>query len=154
MYKLTKDGYIAIKEEYDIVDKNFHYLAFAYHFGGYDPLNEYVTKINPSVSNDEQPIFETLLKKQEVCTLYPMLNLTLYPFKNINDGNFEPDLKNIDKHFADILKINDEVYKAEKMYVHFGQGLTNFNQELVFQKLRELLNKSKYLKDIYFEFLL
>ncbi len=162
MYELTKDSVIDLRDEerkaifehvYDKPDKNYHYLAFDRQFGGYSPLNVYVTNHDASIMRNEKDIFEKLLAKREVCSLYPKLNLTLYPLTKLDGSEYEIDLENIDKHFEDILELNDKVYKTKYLFVNFGHGASNFNQELIFEKLRGLLEKSKMLKGIYIEFL-
>ena len=163
MYELTKDGVLYLSDEeakavfdrvYHKADKNYHYLAFDTQFGGYTPLNVFVTNNNPSIMEHEEAIFKSLLAKKEVCSLYPKLNLTLYPLTKLTDSGYEIDMNGIDKHFADILELNDNTYKTKYLFVNFGQGASNFDQELVLMKLRQLLEKSKLLKKIYIEFLI
>ena len=68
MYELTKDSVIDLRDEerkaifervYEKPDKNYHYLAFDRQFGGYSPLNVYVTNHDASIMRDEKDIFET-----------------------------------------------------------------------------------------------
>ena len=160
MYKLTKDDVIELNDVegkaifdsvYNKPDKNYHYLAFDRQLGGYNPLNVYVTNRDNSVMKDEKDIFESLLVKREICSLYPRLNLSLYPLTKLNGSEYEIDLDNIDKHFQDILELNDKVYKTKYLFVYFGHGASNFNKDLVLTKLRELLEKSKVLENIYIE---
>ena len=162
MYELTKDNIITLNEEEDkavfeeVYNKpanDYHYLAFDRQLGGYCPLNVYVTSHDASIMKDEKAIFEKLLTKREVCSLYPRLRLTLYPLTKLDGPEYEIDLENIDKHFADILELNDKVYKTKYLFVNFGHGASNFNKELIVAKLRELLDKSKLLEKIYLEFL-
>lgn len=162
MYRLTNDDLVVLSEEesrklFEIVhskeSKDFHYLAFDRQLSGYSPLNVYIHSNNKEVLNDERDIINSLLKRKEVCSLYPKLNLSLYPMTKLNGCDYEIDLDNIDKHFADILKLNDDVYKTKYMWVDFGHGANNFDQELVLKHLRNLLQKSKILEDIYIEFL-
>lgn len=162
MYRLTKYGCVSLDETeakklhnliFDKADKNYHYLAFDRQFGGYSPLNVFIMENQPEMLKEEQNVFETLLAKKEVCSLYPKLNLTLYPLIKLEGTNYELDLENIDKHFGDILELNDRVYKTKYLFVDFGHGADNFNQELILDKLRELFNKSNILEDIFIEFL-
>lgn len=162
MYELTKSGVVALNEAehnsvfsdvYDKGDKNYHYLAFDRQFGGYCPLNVYVSKHEPSLLKREKAVFTMLLAKREACSFYPKLNLTLYPLTKLEGPDYEIDLANVDKHFADILELNDKVYKTKYLFVNFGHGASNFDQDLILGKLGELLKKSKVLEKIYIEFL-
>ena len=83
--------------------------------------------------------------------MYPKLKLTLYPLSKINDSSYSIDLDGIDKHFADILELNDKVYKSKFLLVNFGHLPDNFNQELLVTKIIELLEKSLILEEVYFE---
>ncbi len=163
MYKLTKYELIHLSNDerdrifdrvYNKKDNNYHYLAFERQLGGYSPIHTFISNRDESIMRNEKDIFETLLAKREVCSLYPRLNLTLYPVTKIENSEYEIDLENIDKHFADILELNDEKYKTKFLFVNFGQGATNFNQKLIIKKLRELYKKSKILQAIYIEYLM
>ena len=162
MYELTKNGVAALNESesktvdhhvYEEDDKNYHYLAFDRQFGGFSPLNCYVNKHEPSLLKKEKAVFTTLLAKREACSFYPTLNLTLYPLTKLEGADYEIDLANVNKHFADILELNDKVYKTKYLFVNFGHGASNFDQGLILGKLGELLKKSKVLEKIYIEFL-
>ena len=94
---------------------------------------------------------EILLDNRQVMSIYPLENLTLYPIIKINDVEYEIEFYNIDKHFRDIASINDELYKTPYLFVDFGHGANNFNEELILNKLRELFSTCKILKEIYLE---
>ena len=162
MYRLTDNDVVYLddsefKKIHDAVyvrnDSNYHYLAFDRQLGGYSPLNVYVTNADASIMNDEEDIIKSLLARREICSLYPRLKLSLYPLTRLEGSEYDLDLENIDKHFADILKLNDEVYKTKYMFVNFGHGASNYNKELLLKHLRELKKKSKILEEIYIEIL-
>ena len=64
-------------------DKSLHFLALDKTFEGFSPLNSFVGNY-PDIKEKEQEIFNSLIEKQEVCSLYPRLNLTLYPIRIID----------------------------------------------------------------------
>ena len=162
MYKLTENGVIELSDAenknvsddiYAKKNKDYHCLAFDKQLSGYTPLNTYIVSNNPDVLKDEEGIITSLLERKEVCSLYPKLNLSLYPITKLEGDKFEIDLDNIEKHFADILKLNYEVYKTKYLWVSFGQDVKNFDQGLFLKHLRRLLKESKLLKDIYINYL-
>ena len=150
MRKLTLNSYEKLNKKetdkiYDLVyenhDKNFHYLAFDRQLTGYSYLGTFVMK-NADLVNNEDQIMKSLLERKEVCSLYPITTTGLY-------GEYELILDNIDKHFEDILKLNDEVYKTKYLFVDFGHGAENYDEELLINKIKELLKKSKLLEAAY-----
>ncbi len=134
---------------YEKHDENFHYLAFDRQLTGYSYLGTFVMK-NADLVNSEDQIMKSLLERKEVCSLYPKEKLTLYPITPTGlYGKYELILDNINKHFEDILKLNDEVYKTKYLFVDFGHGAENFDEGLIVQKLKDLLVKSNILETIY-----
>ena len=135
---------------YEKHDKDFHYLAFDRQLTGFSSLGSFVMK-NEELVKNEGLIMKSLFEKKEVCSLYPKEKLTLYPTQIADDlyGRYELVLDNIDKYFEDILKLNDEVYKTKYLFVDFGHGAENFDEELIVQKLKDLLVKSNILETIY-----
>ena len=162
MYKLKEGAVVALSDDaskavfdsmYDKSNKDYHYLAFDRQLSGFCPIDCFVRNQDASVREEEEKIFDMLLAKREVCSLYPRLNLTLYPLTKREGPDYEIDLGNIDKHFKDILELNDKVYKTEYLVADFGHGASNFDQDLILKKLNELLKKSKLLKEVYIEYL-
>ena len=159
MRRLTLTGVETLNEEdskrifdevYKDHNKNYHYLAFDRQLTGFSPLGTFV-KDNELIVKNESKIMELLLDNRQVMSLYPLENLTLYPIIKINDVEYEIEFYNADKHFRDIASINDELYKTPYLFVDFGHGANNFNEELILNKLRELLSNCKILKEIYLE---
>ncbi|MBP5574145.1 MAG: hypothetical protein J6X50_00115 [Bacilli bacterium] len=129
-------------------DKNFHYLAFDRQLHGFSPLGSFLGDARDILAK-EQEIMDSLIEKQEVCSLYPRVLLTLYPIRRIDYERYELELNNISKHFTDILELNDQVYKTKYLFVDFGHGAANFDQDLLYEMLRNLLRKSNLLEAIY-----
>lgn len=159
MRKITKNGIEKLsKEENDRIFKlvyeehsdDFHYLAFDRQIGGFNPLAVY-TGNYPAICERGDEIVAALVEKQEVESLYPVAKLSLYPVTRIDGPEYSLDMVNYEKHFADILNLNDTVYKTKNLIVYFGHGADNFNESLVIQQLSELLSKSKMLEAIYIE---
>lgn len=158
MRKLTLNSYEKLNKKetaritdlvYEKHDKDFHYLAFDRQLTGYSYLGTFVMK-NADLVNNEDQIMKSLLERKEVCSLYPKEKLTLYPVTPTGlYGEYELILDNIDKHFEDILKLNDEVYKTKYLFVDFGHGAENYDEELLINKIKELLRKSKLLEAAY-----
>ena len=117
---------------------------------GFSPLGSFLGDAR-DILEKEQEIMDSLIEKQEVCSLYPRVNLTLFPIRRIDYERYELELNNISKHFTDILKLNDKVYKTKYLFVDFGHGASNFDQDLLFEMLRNLLRKSDFLEAIYIE---
>ena len=134
------------------VDKNYHYLAFDRQLYGFCTIDGYVTINNPSLKEETEDIFKGLLARREVCSLFKRnINLTLYPLIERNLPDYKIDLENIDKHFEDILELNDEKYETKYLFVDFGHGASNLDKKLILTKLNWLLENSKGLKKIYIE---
>ena len=156
MKKITKDGLIELTVDqgakiHELIlshNKDYHYLAFDRQLGGFSPLGAFLLDDGDI---PEREVINSIIESQEVCSLYPRLKLTLYPFTKLDDGEYNIDLTNIDKHFEDILYLNDKVYKTHHLYVDCGHGPQNFDEQLLIEKLFKLLEKSHLLEDIYFE---
>ena len=131
-------------------DDDYHYLAFDRQLSGFSPLGTYLLDY-PDIREKENEIMAALLERQEVESLYPVAKLSLYPVTRIAGSEYSLDMANYEKHFADILQLNDSVYKTKYLYVDFGHGADNFDEPLVIQQLSELLSKSSVLKAIYIE---
>ena len=156
---ITKNGIENLsKEENDRIFKlvyedhsdDFHYLAFDRQLGGFNPLAAYVEKY-PAIYEREDEIIAALVEKKEVESLYPVAKVSLYPVTQIDGPKYSLDMANYEKHFSDILKLNDTVYKTKNLIVYFGHGAENFDETLVIQQLSELLSKSNLLEAIYIE---
>lgn len=130
--------------------KDVHYLAFDRQLTGFSPLGSFLTK-NEKIRENENKIMEIFLEKKEVCSLYPLEFLTLFPIELLNNNEYRIIYDNIDKDFKDILELNDKTYKTKYLYVDFGHGANNFDEELLFKYLRKLLEMSKILEAIYIE---
>ena len=128
----------------------FHYLAFDRQLSGFSPLGTYIQNY-PELKEKEGEIIAALIDHQEVESLYPVAKLSLYPVTQIDGAQYYLDMVNYEKHFADILELNDNVYKTQHLVVDFGHGAENFDEALVIQQLRELLSKSQILEDVYLE---
>ena len=159
MRRITLNGIeVLSNEESDRIRKllctehsdDFHYLAFDRQLGGFNPLAAYVGNY-PAICERGDEIMAALVEKQEVESLYPVAKLSLYPVTKIDGPEYSLDMANYEKHFADILKLNDTVYKTKYIYVYFGHGAENFDESLLIQKLSELLPKSNTLEAIYIE---
>lgn len=159
MRKITKTGIENLSKEenerifkfvYDEHSSDFHYLAFDRQLGGFNPLAVYIGKY-PAICEKTDEILAALLEKQEVESLYPVAKLSLYPVTRIDGADYSIDIANYEKHFADILKLNDTVYKTKNLIVYFGHGADNFDEDLVIQQLRDMLSKSNILEAIYIE---
>lgn len=155
--ELTKNGLIHLSEAEEeavfnrmSVDRDYHYLSFNLDIG-FNWAGTYALKCNPSFREDEKnAVIKELIAKREVRSLRDYhINMTIYPITKNEDSEDEIDLENIDKHFDDILKLNDNVYKTKYLIVDCDSGYVHFDQEPVLRKLRELLEKSKILKKIY-----
>lgn len=135
---------------YEKHDKDFHYLAFDRQLTGFSSLGTFVMN-NEELVKNEDLIMKSLFEKKEVCSLYPKEKLTLYPTQIGDDlyGRYELVLDNIDKHFEDILKLNDNVYKTKYLFVDFGHGAENYDEKLLITKIKELLKKSELLEAVY-----
>ena len=159
MRKISKNGIEDLSTEesqriFDLVFNghcdDFHYLAFDKQLAGFSPLGTYISNY-PTISEKESEIIAALVERKEVESLYPAAKLSLYPVTQIDDPKYYLDMVNYEKHFADILKLNDTVYKTKNLFVDFGHGAENFDETLVIQQLRELLSKSTILENIYLE---
>ena len=159
MRRITKNGIEDLNHEegqriFDLVysenSDDFHYLAFDRQLSGFSPLGSYILNY-PALKEKENEIITALLERQEVESLYPIAKLSLYPVTQINDTKYYLDMENYKKHFADILELNDNVYKTKHLFVDFGHGAENFDEALVIQQLRELLSKSSILDVVYLE---
>lgn len=159
MRKIAKNGIEVLSNEeneriHNLVYKehsdDFHYLAFDRQLGGFNPLAVFIGDY-PDICKRGDEIMAALLEKQEVESLYPVAKLSLYPVTKIDGPDYSLDMANYEKHFADILELNDTVYKTKNLIVYFGHGADNFDESLVTQQLKELLSKSKILEAIYIE---
>jgi hypothetical protein len=159
MRKITNNGIeVLSKEENDRILKlvyeehcdDFHYLAFDRQLEGFNPLAVYIGNY-PAIIERKDEIMAALVEKQEVESLYPVAKLSLYPVTRIDGPEYSLDMANYEKHFADILKLNDNVYKTKNLIVYFGHGADNFDESLVIQQLSEMLSKSKMLEAVYIE---
>ncbi len=159
MRKITKNGIEVLSEEendrifnmvYEEHSDDFHYLAFDRQLGGFNPLAVFIGKY-PDIYTRGDEIMAALLEKQEVESLYPVAKLSLYPVTKIDGPDYSLDMTNYEKHFADILKLNDTVYKTKNLFVYFGHGADNFDESFVIEQLSELLSKSKILEAVYIE---
>jgi len=167
MIEITKDNIIKLDEvESSKVealvknwDGNVHYLLFDKQLYGFSPVSCYLGAApeekkdyiynNIICKNDE--IFDSIIERKEVCSLYePKGNITLslYPIRFTEKG-YEILLEKVDGCFNGILELNDDYYKTSVMFVDFGHGADNMDKDMIINKLRELLNKSKVLKNIY-----
>ncbi len=162
MRKLTENGIIEAENKAPFTheyikshNKDLHYLAFDRQLSGFSPLGYFFYE-NEDIRSNEKEIIDALIAKKEVCSLYPKAVLTLYPIEKVEEGNgYNIVLENIEKHFADILYLNDEVYKTKYMFVDFGHGANNLqntdNYNLVLESLRKLKQKSKILQEIFID---
>lgn len=159
MRQITKNGIDDLSNEenqriFDLVynehSDDFHYLAFDRQLSGFSPLGTYILNF-PDLREKEHEIISALLDRQEVESLYPVAKLSLYPVTQIDGSKYYLDMTNYEKHFADILELNDNVYKTKNLFVDFGHGAENFDEALVIQQLRELISKSKLLEAVYLE---
>lgn len=159
MEKVTLNGVEQISEQeaatmralINAHSKDVHYLAFARQLYGFSPLNAWI-KDNDVIMDKQQEIINKLLEKKEVCSLYPSERLSLYPIEMDDSANgYHIDLSNSDKNFADILEINDNIYKSKYLVVDFDhlEFIKKDDFETVITSLQDLLKKSKKLKDIY-----
>ena len=92
-----------------------------------------------------------MLDRKEVESLYPRAKISLYPVTKIDGPQYYLDMDNCEKHFADVLQLNDTVYKTKYIYVYFGHGAENFDESFLIQRLSELLPKSNTLEAVYIE---
>ena len=159
MRKITMSGIETLSDAenqriFDLVyngnNGDFHYLAFDRQLAGFSPLGTYISNY-PSIKEKENEIIAALINRNEVESLYPDAKLSLYPVTQIEGSQYSLDMANYEKHFSDILELNDTVYKTKNLFVYFGHGAENFNEDLVIQQLRELLSKSTILENIYLE---
>lgn len=139
------------KELFDLIynqhSPRVHYLAFDRQLFGYSPLGCYLMDYVDIMNNNDR-VFADLQARAEVCSFYPRLPLSLYPVR-LERNDYYIDLANIDRHFADILELNDKVYKTDTLAVDFGHGPANMDIELVLSRLRKLLEQSALLKQAY-----
>ena len=159
MRKITLNGIEKIdSKEYDRIftlvfkehSADFHYLAFDRQLSGFSPLGTYILDY-PVIKAKEDEIMAALVERKEVESLYPEAKLSLYPVTKIDGPEYSLDLENCEKHFADILELNDAVYKTKYLYVDFGHGAENFDEALLIEKFSELLAKSNVLEAVYIE---
>ncbi len=167
MLEITKQGSRQLQnEESSLIysnlmagkDKNYHYLSLDCQLSGYSPLGGYICSLPESLStflyNQEKDIINSILERQEVCSLFKLgIPISIYPFRMLdsNPSAYELDIKNIDKHFQDILELNDKVYKADHLFLDLGNVAKNYheNRDLIRTKLQWLLMHSKCLNKIY-----
>ena len=159
MKKLTTNGIEELGHEesqriFDLVNNkqsdDFHFLAFDRQLSGFSPLGTYILNY-PDLREKASEIISALIERQEVKSLYPVAKLSLYPVTKIDGTQYYLDMDNYEKHFADILKLNDTIYKTPNLFVDFGHGAVNFDKPLVIQQLSELLSKSPILENVYIE---
>ena len=157
MRKITKNGIevLSSAEEHRIIElvdtehsDDFHYLAFDRQLTGFSPLCSYLSKYQ-DILDKENEIIAALENKQEVESLYPKAKVSLYPVTKIEGPKYYLEMANYEKHFSDILELNDKYYKTKFLFVDFGHGAENFDESLVIQQLRDLLSKSSVLEAIY-----
>jgi len=146
----TEDGQRIFDLVYNEHSDDFHYLAFDRQLSGFSPLGTYILNYS-ALKEKENEIMTSLLERQEVVSLYPVAKLSLYPLTQNDGTQYYLDMDHYEKHFADILELNDTVYKTKNLFVDFGHGAENFDEALVIQQLRELLAKSSILDAIYLE---
>ncbi len=135
--------------------KDLHYVSMENRLGGFSPLGCFLQN-DKDIMEKEGEIMATLIARKEVCSLYPQERLTLYPIEKLNEGGYNVLLENMDKHFADILELNDKVYKTKYIYVDFWQREAknlkdDANFHLMVEYLVELKKKSKYLQEVFFD---
>lgn len=136
---------------------DYHFLAFDRQLAGFSPLGTYIQnhpkliENHPDLIEKEDKFISKLIDKQEVGSFYPDAKLSLYPVTQIDGPKYYLDVANYEKHFADILELNDTVYKTKNLFVDFGHGAENFDEALVIEQLRELLSKSKLLEAVFVE---
>lgn len=159
MRKIAKNGIEVMSDDekqrvfdsvYNEHSDDFHYLAFDRQLSGFSPLGTY-TQNYPALKEKESEIISALVERQEVESLYPVAKLSLYPVTQVDGAQYSLDMANYEKHFADILKLNDTIYKTKYLLADFGHGADNFDESLVIQQLSELLSKSELLEAIYIE---
>lgn len=159
MRRITKNGIETLSvEEYQQIHNlvytensgDFHYLAFDRQLSGFSPLGTFLLNY-PDIRDNESEIISELLKRKEVESLYPKAKISLYPVTQIVESRYSLDMANYEKHFADILELNDTVYKTKNLIVDFGHGADNFDESLIIQQLSNLLLKSKLLEAVYLE---
>ncbi len=161
MKKITENGFVEVEyvaplthEYIQSHNKDLHYLSMENGLGGFSPLGSFLGK-HKDIMGKEREIMATLIAKKEVCSLYPQERLTLYPIEKLEDG-YNVLMENMDKHFADILELNDNFYKTKYMYVDFWQREAkklkdDANFHLMVAYLVALKKKSKYLQEIFFD---
>ena len=158
MYKFDKNGFTKLskaeddrvfKEIFDDGDKNYHFLSLDRQLGGFCPIGAYVMHVCPCVLKEEKRIYSSLMARKEVCSLFPKVRISIYPLTRLDGPEYELDLKNISKHFNDILELNDNYYHTPYLYFYTGHGAKNFDGELFKKYLLDLLAKSKELRAIY-----
>ena len=158
MEKVTLSGVerVDVREEEKIKGlinahgKDVHYLAFARQLYGFSPLGTWLSN-NAELKDMSDEIINALIGKKELCSLFPKEKLTLYPMKKVAPGDdYYMDLADNDRNFADILYLNDNVYKTEYLAVDFDhlETIQKHDYELIISSLQDLLKKSKKLKEI------
>ena len=94
-------------------------------------------------------IMKRLIKGHVPVSLYPVENVTLYPFISLENHEIEIEPNNIKRNFKIILNYEDIDDKCPYMFVEFGSKIKNANKEVLIDELKDLLTKSKYLQTIY-----
>ena len=146
--KLSYEETVKIfNEVYEKHSPDFHYLAFYDGIFGFSPLGSYLER--KSVMKDKDKIMRRLMKGHVPVSLYPVENVTLYPFIPLGDHEIEIETNNIKRNFKIILNYQDIDDKCPYMFVEFYSKIKNVSKEALIEELKDLLNKSKTLKTIY-----
>lgn len=138
-------------------NKDYHYIVFGKDFG-FVPVDSFLSEVEEFKTSDKPDIYNKLIsalsQRKEVCSLYPKANLSFYPWEDYSQSTQTArlDIKNIDKHFEDLLYINDKVLRTPFIYVDFSTAPINFDRELIYRHFRELMKRSAVLKHIYIDF--
>lgn len=138
-------------------NKDYHYIIFGKDFG-FVPVDSFLSDVEEFKDADKSDIYNKLIselsQRKEVCSLYPKANLSIYPWEDYSQTNQTArlDIKNIDKHFADLLYLNDKVLRTPFIYVDFSTAPINFDREFLYKYFRELMEKSAILKHVYIDF--
>lgn len=138
-------------------NKNYHYIVFGKEFG-FVPVDSFLSDVEEFKNADKSDIYNKLIsalsQRKEVCSLYPKANLSFYPWEDFSQDiqSAKLDITNIDKHFEDLLYLNDKVLKTPFIYVDFSTAPITFDRELLYKYFRELIKKSAILKHVYIDF--
>lgn len=142
-------------EVYSVKHVDFHFLAFCKRLKGVAPVEKYLKLYfgDDEIAEIEKNLIREISTKREVCSFYPKADFTVYPWedysKDESDGQI--DVRDMKKHFKDVLYINDSLLKTRYLFVELSHAPQNTDTDAVLVYLWYLLSDSTTLEAVYID---